>query len=203
MSEYSNFVTDFPARCGKLLEELRLPSTALGLEVTLLLALASVGFSIPYERLRENPEWRHPSNDRQRFREAAEAFDRLCETPFLGSRLWPSRGAGTWKKGRVRDVFAGPEGWAGLQDAKEIAPDVLSRTVLGILRNGLAHGNVLTRGNPIKEVILLSRHEGPAFRFLSVSPADLRLRVTASGFLAFLAELEIDALPISSDDDVA
>jgi hypothetical protein len=61
MSEYKDFVRDFPLRCHDLLKKFEPGAKLRDREVMLLLAVASAGLVVPYEGLR--PERPHPSGD--------------------------------------------------------------------------------------------------------------------------------------------
>jgi hypothetical protein len=75
MSNYNNFVQDFPKRCDELLCHFIKPASGRDREVTLMLAVASAGFVIPFERLRQptDPQRQHPARDRERFEEYSGA----------------------------------------------------------------------------------------------------------------------------------
>ena len=60
MSEYSSYVSDFPARCADVLEKFRFPARSVGRDVTLLLSITSVGLVIPHERLKPKGDTPHP-----------------------------------------------------------------------------------------------------------------------------------------------
>lgn len=64
MSEYQNYIQDFPNRCCEILENFGEEAKEKNLAVTLMLSIATAGFSIPYERLKNK---RHPSQDSSSF----------------------------------------------------------------------------------------------------------------------------------------
>jgi hypothetical protein len=98
MTEYADFIRDFPARCGEVLELCYEHSLNNGREVTLLIMTAASAF-VPYERLHSGRE--HPSLDRRRFPSAAQNLDIALGKPFLKSPFH-TQSMGSWSIGRVR-----------------------------------------------------------------------------------------------------
>lgn len=199
MVMYRDYVSDFPRRCSVLLRGLRFTTHRMGLDVTHLLSITTVGLIVPHERLREGSETRHPSGDLLRYKEAVSEYNRLLEEYFLSSQLWPDEtpllldGASTWRKGRIKDVEAqAPDFVQAFKSAEPMQPDVKVRTVVGILRNALAHGNIVTmpKGREINDIMFLSVHKKfPAFRFVAVEPEDLRTFMT--NYFEFLRHLDL------------
>jgi hypothetical protein len=195
MSNYNNFVSDFPARCAALLEDFERTARLRKREVTLMLCVAMPSIVIPWERLAgprsEGQSPGHPSRDWERFDQAKSALDDLCEAPFQGSPIWPDSSSRSWFFGELADVSNGPDSWAELRTPKPLGPDKKARTVLLHIRNALAHGNIFTRGNPeIEQIILLSRPQGATrFRFLAVDPAEFRAFLR--NWLEFLRDLKL------------
>jgi hypothetical protein len=134
MTDYADFVQDFPARCGELLELCYGQALNNGREVTLLIMVAAAAF-VPYERLGSSRP--HPSRDRQRFARVARDLDIALGKPFLRS---PFHGGGvrSWSMARMRT--AEPP-----FDLLPLADDVPGNQVFAIFRNALAHGNLWTR----------------------------------------------------------
>ena len=201
MSEYSSYVSDFPARCAEILEEFRFPAERLGRDVTLLLSITSAGLIFPHERLIPGARTPHPSGDRDRYSDAACQYNRLLKEPFLSPPLWNWE-VSSWRKGKVRDVRSGgPDTWEELRNAKAIGSEVSVGTVLRILRNALAHGNVFTQGRQIHNIVFLSEDRDPAFRFISVSRRDLRKFMM--NFFGFLEGLNLNEALVSGRSEVA
>ena len=124
MSKYENFIRDYPKRLKNILDNQYETAREQGLEVTLMLAVASSGLIVPFERLKKRtngPE--HPTKDRERFGIAAERLDALeDEKPFWGSTLWP-RKVGTWKRGTLAlttlEKYPEPDGVGGTQACRK------------------------------------------------------------------------------------
>ena len=100
MTDYADFIRDFPTRCGEVLELCYGQALTNGRKVTLLLMAAAAAF-IPYERLRSSRE--HPSRDRQRFQRAAQNLDSALGKPFLKSPFH-SESMESWRMALTRDA---------------------------------------------------------------------------------------------------
>lgn len=183
MSNYKNFIQDFPVRCGEILEEYKEQAKKSDREVTHMFAIAAVALTIPFERLRKPPERiKNPSGDKQKYKEADGKFGNLCKQPFLQSNLWKDE-VKSWKVGEVlaEDVKQEPENWAQCSQSLPVNAKVVE--VLEHIRNALAHGNIFTLPNlsppsdEIENIIFLSRiMNGREFtgkyNLLTVSPGD-------------------------------
>jgi hypothetical protein len=164
MATFANFVKDFPGRCEEILNKYGPSAITLGREVTLMLVVAAAGINIPHERLKKSD---HPSRDRDRFAEADRQFKDLRKSRFLGSALW-EQAPGSWRYGRIPDDQGTADQWksvtrrfdeydGSVPDSKAIKTDA----VLDGLRNALAHGNIFMFGDPIVEIMFLSRVDQP------------------------------------------
>lgn len=181
MSNFTDFVSDFPARCSDLLSTHEMEAVLQGREVTLMLALAASGFNIPFERLRptatEDPV--HPSGDRSKFPQARARLDALLgdDSFFIGSSLW-GEGPKSWLAGKVQGSTDDPDSWPNLAfKPKRMTDKKTVKAVLSIIRNALAHGNIYTRGSDsaIEQLVFISRPIGAReYNFIAVSPHDFR-----------------------------
>lgn len=207
MSNYKNFVSDFPERCGALLGKFETPARRRRRDVTLMLCIAMPSIVVPLERLAgprqtakgESPG--HPSRDWERFEQAKASLDDLFNQSFRGSALWPEASSSSWFFGEVPDVSKGPDNWDALRAPKPLGEKKAARTVLLHIRNALAHGNIFTRGNPeIEQIILLSKPEGDtSFRFLAVAPGDFRTFL--KNWLDFLRDVDLPEDVVPADRD--
>src|SRR6266545_5339468 len=111
MSQYENFVTDFPSRCAEILDRYDHEASIGGREVTLMLAVATSGFSIPFARLRPDNQG-GAVRDRADFPDAQRQFDALLSSRFLESEL--GRAGQTWSFGTISDPSAAPDAWPEL-----------------------------------------------------------------------------------------
>jgi len=181
MSNYKNFIQDFPERCGEILADYRSQARNNGREVTHLFAIAAAALLIPFERLRKSATGnKHPSRDKEIYESAAGKFAKLCDKSFLNSELW-NVGARSWKVYKIMgyEVERGPEGWLPLDG--ETLPDQFK--VVGVLehiRNALAHGSIFTLpdvDDQIENIIFLSEERDKGkftgnYISLTVSPED-------------------------------
>jgi hypothetical protein len=199
MSNYDNFVSDFPGRCLDLLHAFERGARFRKREVTMMLSVATPSIIIPYERLRgpESDRPGHPLRDWNRYHTAKATLDDLLQKPFIGSALWPQSSPGSWCcGGPLADVSGEPDSWQELQANKHVSKDKKAGTVLKHVRNALAHGNIFTRGRPeIERLVLLSQvGEVFKFNFISVSPADFRAFL--EHWLSFLRNLPMPTFVI-------
>lgn len=194
MSNYNDFISDFPQRCGEILSQHEYFARLRGREVTLLLSIASVSILVPYERLaRPHREgFAHPSGDRIRFRPAQEQFDKLLEATFIQSPLWNNTIPHSWKYEESVEVSHEPDFWPELRNPRSLSNNKQVRSVVKHIRNALAHGNIFTRGWPrIDTIIFLSQASRDTYRFnlLSVSPNDFRSFLTK--WIQFLESIKM------------
>jgi hypothetical protein len=189
MSAYKNFVQDFPTRCTSLLDMFDRQAAQGNREVTLLLAVATPSLIVPFERLHKDA---HPSRDDQRFVEAAATLDAELKSQCDASRLWQQFAEFDWCYKKLDALRGDPDAWGLDSDTKGIGAKQ-TKTVLGILRNALAHGNVWTRGDPIEKLVFVSRvcHERPDGPFHSLQCSPLVLAAFVRGWVGFLKDLNI------------
>lgn len=184
MSNYKNFIRDFPNRCGEILNEYREDAHKNGREVTHMFAIASAAITIPFARLYEKE---NPSQDKKKCQQAVSKFANLCGQNFLASSLC-GKAAKSWKSGQVKKevVELGPENWK--ENALSLKnKDIKVIEVLKIIRNALAHGSIFTLPNyddQIENIIFLSesRDDGNFAGNYNL------LMVSAEGFNEFLVK---------------
>lgn len=200
MTAYANFVSDFPKRCQKVLDFYDCSSRKNGHDVTFLLCIATTSICVPYDRLKPpSPVFGpHPSGDRDQFDDAAKKFDDLCEISFLQSPL-SSHESSSWKFGSLSSADGGPGSWEELQDATSVSEETTCKDLLEVIRNALAHGNVWTMGDPISEIVLVSKpKKASSYRFLVVTPPSLHDFLNC--WLNFLSALIIPEEPIGDEE---
>lgn len=168
MAEYKNYIQDFPNRVSQLLDafyddeakQLKLKDgiEITGLEVTLLVSLATSGFIIPFERLKNH---KHPSGDAEKFNDAKQQFNQLMKDKFVKSDLCKSGIVMEWKY--IEEVPPElPGNWAQEFPKWEdkfqpLRENMRNGEFLRYLRNALAHGNIFTDGDPITKIFFLSQ----------------------------------------------
>lgn len=157
MSNYRDFIRDYPTRCQTLLQTCMHSARHNGREVTLMLALASTGLIVPYERLIKSASSPHPSDDRTTFPAAAQEFSKLVKLPFVGSELLRNT-SGAWMFGPLSSTRGDPDSWPELQVATPIAASKTIGRTLSHLRNSLAHGNIFTKGGTtVSSLVFVSK----------------------------------------------
>lgn len=220
VSTYQNFVYDFPGRCAYILKQHYAYARQEGFEVTLMLSMASTGFIVPFERLKDPQGLPHPSGDRdkEQFKKAKKAYDKLCQKNFIGSKLWRGQSHDSWFSGSVSNVTLEPEYWPELENLSPLNPKEKVSRVLNHLRNALAHGNIFTKPsihNEIGQIIFLKEvlkrdmkgnllrdekgnHVRNNFDYLLCSPSDFLTFLMA--WFDFLKALNMprDIIPESS-----
>jgi hypothetical protein len=156
MTAYRNFVSDFSQRCRQILDAYEKPTTLSGREVTLSLAIASAALIVPFERLCPSSA-DHVAPDRNK--KWVGELGRLFNEPFL---KWV--GSGSWRQ--IRPTSAGTiqgqnvEQWLDPNAISPLSDERSVGSVLTVLRNSLAHGNLYTRsanGSAIQELVFLSK----------------------------------------------
>jgi hypothetical protein len=179
MTAYKNFVEDFPRRCRDILDLAGKPALSRGREVTLTLMVASAGLVVPYERLKPDGGFiDHLSGDNKRFADAAAKLKSLLNDPFMSSCLW-NEASSTWHGGKLVSVAGDPDLWTGLRKRRPISKDKKVSTILNVIRNALAHGNIFTLNNPIEAIIFIKANMdvdkiARNYSFLSVAPQEFR-----------------------------
>lgn len=180
MSDYKNFIQDFPIRCGEILEEYRDHARKNGREVTHMFAIAAAAITIPFERLRKTSDGiEHPSQDKKKYQKADGKFANLCDQYFLESSLWKDA-VKSWKIGQVKreELTQGPELW--ITNSASLTKGIKVKEVLEHIRNALAHGSIFTLPNAadqIENIIFLSKDKNAGnfsenYKLLMVSAED-------------------------------
>lgn len=198
MSAYRDFTSDFPSRCLDILDHQTAWAKFRGRDVTLLLMVASAAFVMPYERLRpDDNRSPHPSGDNRRFSELAKRLEDLMAEKFCGSSLCPNK-ENSWRVAKdVPRVDGDLDGWFPPQSLKPVSKDKTVSSMLVLIRNAIAHGNVFTTGNPIGSLIFVQRRGSDEsstskFEVLSVSPEDFGRFIRE--WVAFLHQSQIPEL---------
>jgi hypothetical protein len=156
MGAYSNFIQDFPERCRRLLSKHYVASKAAGIEVTLTIAVATSGLIVPFERLRvDDPKLQF--EEAEKLAQARKQTNALRGRSFLNSRLWPSPEANSWLEIRGYTITKDdPNQWPELYEERPIPATKTVDSVLAHVRNALAHGSILTKGDPVQQLVFLS-----------------------------------------------
>jgi hypothetical protein len=164
VTDYNDFIHDFPARCQDVLEFAYSPAKVRDREVTLLIMTAAAAFLVPFERLRAGTSIEHSAQDRRLYPELARHLDSALGRPFLQSPFHDGD-PGSWSVGKIDN----PEVSTKFEPLTKQTP---AAQVLAIIRNALAHGNLFTisgSGSPIKALLfwLEDRKDGNHLAFLA------------------------------------
>lgn len=138
MTAYVNFIQDFPKRCNDLLDIYLEDATFNNREVTLILAVASAAFVIPFERLRPSSH-KHVAEDRTR--PAVRKLGKLLNKSFyswVNGAAWETRDSIPGYEIRNAQIDA----WYAPDHRRKLHPGRTVDTILSHLRNSLAHGNI-------------------------------------------------------------
>lgn len=193
MSQYRNFVSDFPGRCATLLSQFEAAARNRNREVTLMLCIAMPSLVVPLERLNGPNGNRpgHPSRDWEEYAGAKSALDQLLEQDFLGSLLWPNP-SDPWHYGQLKDVTGGPDSWPELRDPKQMTEQKGVKSVVLHIRNALAHGNIFTvGGSEIERLVFLSKPDSASSRFNYLVVTPQQFRAFLANWLQFVRQLHL------------
>jgi len=188
MSSYKHFIIDFTSRSEKLFSLLKSKDEYKKHDVTLLLTFATPCFLVPYDRLKGDPKVRREGD-----KYYGRHFDDIYEMPwddclknlrFEESDLFAELKGKNIRYGKVGNIeeaitynFSDPA-LKELDDIKKVdKPKVES--IIATIRNGLAHGNIFTTGNPNIEHIVLAKHKGgKSYDCLVITPSDFKQLLT-------------------------
>lgn len=181
MTNYRNFIEDFPCRCHDVVAKFTEPAVAEDREVTLVLMAVAAGFVVVYERLSEGKSVRQPSLDRPLYATASGRLQQLLAERIDQSVLFASR-QDCWRGGRLTSTDGDPDSWPELASPEAFPPETRVSKVFDVIRHAIAHGNILSRpdsGGQISELIFVSggnRWNGRSipYEFVIVSPSNLR-----------------------------
>lgn len=197
MSQYQNFPKDFCERSRHALSKCYNLARKENVEVTLMLAIASSGFVLAFERLRDPKNFF--GNAKDLYPEAWEKFDQFLHKPFLQPCSIAIEGV--WEFARGCQPNERP--WSNngtLAGAHVVLSETPMNYVLDLIRNSLAHGNVETFPNDKSDIQTIvfsvwSRKNGEYDKskrdLLAVSPEDFKKFLCR--WLDFLGSLDFTA----------
>jgi hypothetical protein len=149
------FAIEYPMRCLELIEAAEDYAVRRKLEGSFALLAASAVLTIPFERMAA----RHKLHDKERDADLAGAVGLLSKTPFLKAPFWEGAPPTDWRMSRVMTPVNEVEGWRdgdGLHPLDENATNTIKRytakEVIRVIRNALAHGNIIYLNAQYREV---------------------------------------------------
>jgi hypothetical protein len=158
------FVTEYPERCGQLLDMLEPHARECDLLGSFALLVASAAFTIPFARMTEK---QHPTGkpDRKLFL----AIEGLKKCSFLEAPFWNGLKPQFYRYAKISTNPEHPARWRNTAGVHPInsAEERDGNTVLRTIRHALAHGNVTyldesgheTPGNQLRYLAFLCKHE--------------------------------------------
>ncbi len=192
----ARFVTEYPKRCMELFEVLEGLARQKELVGSFSLVVATSVFLIPYERMKATHPLHRPEEEAGIYR----AIRRAERQKFLEGEFWKKRPHQTWRYSRIMNNANRTLEWRDASDrhpmdagAKNLINERCVNDVLRVLRNSLAHGNVVYLdetgfekiGAKVQHLAFLSRYEESAER--REQSETYRLVVTTEeGFLHFV-----------------
>lgn len=178
------FVTEFPERCGQLLDMLEGQARKADLVGSFALLVASASFTIPFGRITET---RHPlGRSESALSDAIKGLKR-CKS-FLNAPFWNGNPPELFRYAKILNDPEHAEHWRNADGVHPINSSEKkdANTVLRTIRHALAHGNVVyldengheKPGNSLCFLAFLDKHDdGKSHRVVIFEE---------EGFLAFL-----------------
>lgn len=193
------FAVEYPLRCLQLLNLLEPQARQAKLVGSFSLLVGAAAFVVPFERLKP----RHPlklAESEGGLSASLARFDSKKSELFLTAAAWGGVQLGEWRFSRIMTFPEDTSRWQdedGSHPMAKSAKNSIGRRrvgeVLRVLRNALAHGNVVyldesgfeTRGKPVQFLGFLSRYEESA-EARAVSETYRLVVTTEENFLRFL-----------------
>ena len=188
------FATEYPERCLALLDASEPIARQKKLLASFALLAAASVLVIPYERLRTKATF-----ERERGSSLSSALRDLRKVSWPLALFWNGQDPGDWRFSRVVGRPDDVAGWRNEDGQPSVSSDanrIVRKTaddVLRVLRNALAHGNVVylnkdgdeQPGTPVARLAFLSRYEETAAQKAGSNTYRL-VTVSDEAFLSFL-----------------
>lgn len=137
------FVIEYPQRCLALLDRLAPEAEGMDLTGTFAVMLASSMLTVPFERLQA----RHPMHDG--YDELAEALRQFAKMRWADAEILRDAAPSEWKFARIVNNPNEVSAWRDAEGRPTMSPEANTierrrvSEVLRVLRNALAHGNIV------------------------------------------------------------
>jgi hypothetical protein len=170
MSSYALFIKNFPDRCNHLLTTYYHSAKTTDTELTLMIAIASSGFIIPYERL-------HSKCYDEISKNTKKQIEGFLKRDFIDFFLCDKETTSSWHIGeniiykrddKCRDFVRSLQ--PVLNNLKLVSEQHKVGYILRILRNAMAHGSIFTSGGAYIDKIYFFDERKKAV--IEVSPDD-------------------------------
>ncbi len=143
----ARFVVEYPQRCLDLIEALEPTARQRDFVGSFSLLAAAAVFVIPYERMGSTT---HPLHKGTRDVDLFAALKSLRRQPFTTAQFWNGNPPNAWRFSRIMTNANDTAGWEderGLHpmsaNAENSLPGRKAEDVLRVIRNALAHGNIV------------------------------------------------------------
>lgn len=143
----ARFVVEYPQRCFDLIEALEPTARQSGLVGSFSLLVAAAVFVIPYERMGSQ---KHPLHRAARDVDLFHALKSLRKKLFITAPFWNGESPDAWRFSRIVTNANNTEGWRDEEghhpmtaQAKNSVQYRKADDVLRVIRNALAHGNIV------------------------------------------------------------
>lgn len=175
MTVYEDFVWDYPARCIDVLYKFYEHAKFEDREVTLLLMATAGGFVMPYERLKPGGK---PELDRDTNKEQIKKLKNELEKPIKNSTAFGEI-INKWCYGEPGEQHDEENVMRVAESSKPINGGWKVSVAINIVRNSIAHGNVLAIRSPegqIQDLVFASKISSKSsyVHLVKLTPDDLR-----------------------------
>lgn len=165
----SRFAIEYPQRALELIRLVEEPARRRDLVGSFGLLAAAAVLTIPYERMNAS----HFLHDQEKDYDLAAQLKNLEKVKFLAAPFWQGAARGEWRLSRIMhsvdqvDKWTDREGRPSLSAAANTIQKRKAGEVIRVLRNALAHGNIIyldtdgreIAGNRMAYMAFLSRYE--------------------------------------------
>jgi hypothetical protein len=167
----ARFAVEYPERRLRLLQELEPSARKHGLLASFSILVASSAILIPYERMQS----RHPMHRKGRDGDLSTALRSLDKKElFSNAQFWKESSPGDWRFSRIFTELKDVGGWRDDDKRHPMAVDSKNTIalrnagqVVRVIRNALAHGNIVylntqgleEEGTRVAFLAFLSRYE--------------------------------------------
>ena len=165
----SRFAIEYPQRALQLIEVFEEQARHQDLVGSFGLLAAAAVLTIPYERMKAG----HFLHDKGQDHDLAAEIKRLEKERFLSAPFWGDKPPGEWRQSRIMASVDRVDSWKDEKGRPSLSADAntienrKAEEVIRILRNALAHGNIIyldhngreNAGNRMVYLAFLSRYE--------------------------------------------
>jgi hypothetical protein len=165
----NRFASEYASRCLNLINALEGHAFEEDLVGSFSLLAAASVLTIPFERM-QSKHFLH----REQEKEVYAALRGLSKIPFVDAPFWLGESPKGWMQSRIKTDVNDPRNWLDQNDCHPLAENAINQIgnkktteVLRVLRNSLAHGNIIYLnkhgdelvGDQVYYLAFLSRYE--------------------------------------------